>query len=246
MVQQWYSIGRIAVLVTAALLFSSGTSQAGGHGGGGGPGGGAGGHGWSGSGGGYHGGEGGYYHGGYYHGFYGFGLGVGLGYGLGFPWYYGDYNNGGNYPGYYDNGYDYPPPASSLGAYPDTGASAIAANQYSYQNPSVGTVPDSARRPDENAIYVRVQVPPNAEVWFEGQKTTQNGPVRFFQSPPLAPGREYVYHLRARWSQNGHEVNLLREVKVYAGDKFSIDFTKMLSAPMEKAPPPAPKEKPGG
>jgi hypothetical protein len=82
---------------------------------------------------------------------------------LGFPLYYGDYYRGGNYPGYYDKGNDYPPPAYSLGPYPDTRASAIAADQYSYPNPSVGTVPGSARLPDENAIYrLHLKVPPPA------------------------------------------------------------------------------------
>jgi uncharacterized protein (TIGR03000 family) len=89
----------------------------------------------------------------------------------------------------------------------------------------------------EDAVYVRVQVPPDAEVWFEGQETTQKGPVRFFESPSLAPGRQYVYHIRARWNENGHEVDQTREAPVYAGDKFSIDFTKMKN---ETPPKPRP------
>jgi len=83
-----------------------------------------------------------------------------------------------------------------------------------------------------------VQVPAVAEVGFEDQKTTQKGPVRFFESPPVAPGRKYVYHIRARWMDNGREVDQTREVNVYAGDKFSIDFTK---TQREMVPPPKPK-----
>jgi uncharacterized protein (TIGR03000 family) len=107
------------------------------------------------------------------------------------------------------------------------------ANLYSY--PSVPTVPDTYAVPNENAVYIRVQVPPDAEVWVEGQKTTEKGPVRFFESPPLTPGRKYVYHIKARWTEDGREVEQTREVPVYAGDKFSINFTKG-----EKVPPPKP------
>ena len=71
----------------------------------------------------------------------------------------------------------------------------------------------------------------------KGQKTSQAGPVRFFESPPVAPGREYVYHIRARWNQNGHEVQQVRDVNVYAGDKFSVDFTKMERLPLPKPKP---------
>ena len=261
MVRQCYSIGRVVALLTAALLFSSGTSLAAGHGGGGHGGGGhgggghgGGGHGGGGHGGGGHGGgggfhnggfhnggfhNGGFHHHGFYPGFYGFGLGLGLGYGLGYPWYYGNYYTGGYYsPAYYDNGYDYAPPAYSPNYYPYAGAPATAATPYSY--PSVAPVPDSSAVPNENAIYVRVQVPPDADVWFDGQKTSQKGPVRFFESPPVDPGRQYVYHIRARWNQDGSVVDQTREANVWAGDKFSIDFSKMGGRP-EKAPPPRPK-----
>ena len=76
-------------------------------------------------------------------------------------------------------------------------------------------------------MYIRVQVPPDAEVWFEGEKATQQGAVRFFESPSLTPGRKFVYHIKARWMEDGRPVEQSREVSVFAGDKFSIDFTKM-------------------
>jgi len=256
MMRQWCSIARVAALATAALLFAAGPSlaQHGGHGGGHAGGGHAGGghaggfsHGGVGgsfSHGGYsHGGvHDGFHHGGFDHrGFYGFGLGLGLGY----PWYWGGY---GYYPGYYDSWYygDYGAPAYAPGYYDYSAAPDSYANAYSYpavqvppQNPSLATAPQNFTPPNENAVYVRVKVPPDAEVWFEGEKTTQTGPVRFFESPSLTPGRKYVYHIKARWTENGRQVEQTRDVPVYAGDKFSVDFTKMEQNPPAKPNPPA-------
>jgi uncharacterized protein (TIGR03000 family) len=262
MMRQWCSIARVGALTTAALLFAAGPSLAqhgggghggGGHGGGGHGGGGhaSGGHGSGGHGGSFsHGGAGGFHHGGsgfhnggYYHnrGFYGFGIG------LGYPWYGGyGYGGYGYYPGYYDSWYygDYAPRAyypgySNYAATPDSYA-----DTYSYppaaiapQNPSLATVPQTLPPPNENAIYIRVQVPRDAEVWFEDQLTTQKGPVRFFESPSLTPGRKYVYHIKARWTENGKVIEKSRDYEVYAGDKFSTDFTKMTdNAPAKPSP----------
>jgi uncharacterized protein (TIGR03000 family) len=186
-------------------------------------------------GGGYH--NGGYHNGGYYHNghhhdnfFFGFGFGypwfypgyyAGYGYG---PYYGGGYYYGDNAPGYYD----YAPSYASTYSYPTAA-----------QTPALTTAPQTLPQVNENAIYIRVQVPADAEVWFEGQKTTQTGPVRFFESPSLTPGRKYVYHIKARWTENGKVVEREREFPVYAGDKFSTDFTKLNEGVPPRPPAPA-------
>jgi uncharacterized protein (TIGR03000 family) len=110
-----------------------------------------------------------------------------------------------------------------------------------YSSPA--TPPVGAPAPlDDNAVYIRVQVPADAEVWVEGQKMTQTGPVRFFESPPVTPGIEYVYHIRAHWKEGGQEIDEVRQATVYAGSKVGIDFTKRRR---EKVPPPPPKPKEG-
>jgi uncharacterized protein (TIGR03000 family) len=160
--------------------------------------------------------------------FYGFGLGLGLGYG--YPWYYGDY-----YPGYYGAAdYGYSPAVTyspGYSEYPDV----LSASSYS--QPSVVTVPDIYGPPSDNAVYLEVRVPPDAELWFEGQKCTQTGPIRYFESPPLTLGQNYVYHVRVRWIENGREVERTQEVTVSAGKRLSIDFTKLK---FERLPEPRP------
>jgi uncharacterized protein (TIGR03000 family) len=81
-------------------------------------------------------------------------------------------------------------------------------------------VPEAATRP----AVICVAVPPEAEVWFEGNKTVQAGRERTFQSPPLAAGSSYVYTVRARWKQDGKEVDQVQAVGVQAGQTARVSF----------------------
>ena len=231
-------------LALAALAFAAGPSWARGHGSGGGSshasGGGArassGAH-WSGGGGGHwSGGRG-------YEGRHeGFGRGFGY-YGFGYPFY------GFGYPGYY--GYGYPWyggygsfywPRRYLWSDFDSGY----APDYYYSSPGYGYVPDSSYAPpasdyysssqataqpgatqprlDDNAVLIGVRVPASAEIWFDGDKTTQTGTFRQFISPPLETRQKYTYEIKARWMANGKEVVRVRNVNVYAGDRLMVNM----------------------
>jgi uncharacterized protein (TIGR03000 family) len=79
---------------------------------------------------------------------------------------------------------------------------------------------------------IRVGVPPQARVYFEGELTSATGPERLFESPPLERGRNYRYDIRAVWSDNqGHEVVQERTVLVRAGDQLTIDFLSPAPGP---------------
>jgi uncharacterized protein (TIGR03000 family) len=54
--------------------------------------------------------------------------------------------------------------------------------------------------------------------------TTQSGARRAFVSPPLAPGREYVYDVTAKWQEGGREVVRTRRITVHAGDVINLNF----------------------
>jgi uncharacterized protein (TIGR03000 family) len=75
------------------------------------------------------------------------------------------------------------------------------------------------------AVHFAVTVPADAEVWFDGAKTTQAGPEREFVSPPLRPGHPFSYDVRARWKDGRREVDRTRRVTFYAGDELDLDFT---------------------
>jgi uncharacterized protein (TIGR03000 family) len=233
------SFAKIAVLATAIVLMTYGESEAQRRGGGGGfRGGGAriGGGGFRGGGFGY--GRGGF---GYGRGFYGRGFGYG-GWGGGYYPYYGGYWGGGYYP-YYSGGYypyysggyypyysDYYTPYSSYYTTPSYyyGTAPVTTvtpqgNQFYY--PSDTANPASAT--DSNAALVEVVLPsPTAEVWFGDHKTSQLGAKRHFSTPPLTPGQNYTYQIRASWTVDGQPVTQTRTVSVTTGKTTVVNFTQ--------------------
>jgi uncharacterized protein (TIGR03000 family) len=150
-------------------------------------------------------------------GLFGYG-GLGYGYG-GYGYGYGDY---GGYPSY---GSDY---SYSSPAYPAPG----------YGMPGPGG--DLEMPPPDNAVHLQFFVPENAEVYFDGVKTTQTGKVREFTSPALSPGNRYTYRISVRYTgPDGKQVNDTRDIFVRPNDWFSIDFNR--PAPSDQPPdmPPA-------
>ncbi len=172
---------------------------------------------------------------------------VGFYYGSGSPYYYGAYPgySGWNRPYYgstwYPSNYgwssawqsqnwsgpsytsDWSSPSYSGYSYPSRTAGSYYSsdmNTGSYYGTPQGEMP---RAPERNVVF-DVRVPPNAEIWFEGAKTQQTGMFREFLSPPLERGQDFTYHVRARWNENGKEVDKTRELRVRAGDHMMIDF----------------------
>jgi uncharacterized protein (TIGR03000 family) len=198
------------------------------------------GHGWGGYGRGWGGygygrgwGYGGYGRGWGYGGYWPYYSGLGLGAYRAWPAYDGGYSSYYYSPSYYDyvpsysyglSTYPYDSSYDGLD-YPDAG--------YTYDQPAPttayqGPYPESANEPspvDSNAAVVRVRVPADATLWFENERTRQTGPAREFVTPPLTPGNEYTYHIRAQWMQNGHPVESGRDVLIRAGDRLTIDMT---------------------
>jgi uncharacterized protein (TIGR03000 family) len=83
-----------------------------------------------------------------------------------------------------------------------------------------------AERPQRRRAHVTVRVPTaDAEVWFDDHRTQQTGTERTFESPPLEPG-EYSYQIRAKWRQNGKDVDLTRTVDVQPGQRVIVDFNR--------------------
>jgi uncharacterized protein (TIGR03000 family) len=174
-------------------------------------------------------------------GFGGVGVFVGPGYRWGYPYGYGYGGGYGGYGGGY--GYGYYPAASAV-----YGADYYAAPAYppSVPTPSLNDIPPGnlprpgggSPQPDLTA-HVSVRVPGDAEIWFGESKTSQTGAQREFVSPPLAPGKEYTYEIRARWIQDGKEVVQTRRVDVGAGSYATLDFTKPAAEAVE---PPKPKQ----
>ena len=78
----------------------------------------------------------------------------------------------------------------------------------------------------DNTAKVEVRVPADAEIWFEGQRTSQSGTKRMYSSPALESGQDYIYEIHARWNADGKEVDQTRKVTVHAGDHVLVDFVR--------------------
>jgi uncharacterized protein (TIGR03000 family) len=219
--------------VVAAVLLAAGPAWARPHGGGGHGGGGHGGgfHGGGFHGGGFHGGgfHGGGFHGGGFHGggFHNGGFrGSGFRHGGYYPGYYGYYPSYGysapySYYPSYDPGYGSAPDPGYLD--PDGGVPPSYSGGYQALAPLSTASSDTAAAQADPTAHLIVRVPANAEIWFDGSTTTSKGAVRWFQSPPLTPGR-FTYEVRARWTENGHDVTQTQKVSVSPGAYATVDF----------------------
>jgi uncharacterized protein (TIGR03000 family) len=145
------------------------------------------------------------FYGGYYPYGYGFGGYGGLGYGTGFYGYdtspaYGYSGDAANYVGYSSSGVS------------------------DYDSPSAFAAISPAPEMPDAAVVLNVRVPANAEIWVNGLKMHLTGASHEFVSPPLTPGKVGTYDLRARWEEDGQQVERTRRVTVRAGDRLSINF----------------------
>jgi uncharacterized protein (TIGR03000 family) len=195
----WFSRAAIGAAIALLATGQPVLAQRGGGGGGAGHGGGWGGGGWGGGGWGHSG-----FHRGY-GGFYG-------GYFLDDPFLYGPYYYGG-LP------YYYPPPPPPVQPAPYFPVAPI--------NPSVDAGPEKigAPRPLTDTIAtIEVHVAPDAEIWFDGNKTQQRGSERLFKTPPLTPGRTFTYQVRATWTVDGTPITRTQTVQAEAGKRSVVNF----------------------
>jgi uncharacterized protein (TIGR03000 family) len=176
------------------------------------------------------------YRGGFYH--YGnhYGYSHAYGYSRSYPHY-------GSYP--YRGFYSYSP---YYGAYGYRGlAPGYASGYYAPGGYAPPTFPDDTTPEWEDPppsvsdtrAQVTVELPANAQLWFDGTATTSTGLVREFNSPPLEPGSRYSYEVRARWDEKGHTVTQTQKVEVTAGAHVQVTFP---IPPRTAGPSPAPKE----
>jgi uncharacterized protein (TIGR03000 family) len=72
---------------------------------------------------------------------------------------------------------------------------------------------------------ILVKLPADAALWVSGDFTTQTGPLREFNSPPISVGQKSWYVLRARWVEGEKYIDQTRKVPVTGGEISRVDFT---------------------
>jgi uncharacterized protein (TIGR03000 family) len=135
------------------------------------------------------------------------------------------YYGGGRYREYYSygRGYgiaNYPGPLPGPGLPPDYRGPWPGGAYYIEPTPVAVAPPLQA----DKVAQIVVQVPADAEVWIEDRPTKQTGASRWFVSPVLNKGEGYEYRIRARWKEDGKDVDQTQRLAVHAGDNITVSF----------------------
>lgn len=129
-------------------------------------------------------------------------------------------------------GPSYLTPGISLGSGvgSSVGASAFAGQlPFYYHQTPYALLPGAQLTLPRNTATIRLRLPEDAKVWFDGEKTSHKGTERVFHSPPLTPGKNYTYEVRAEWKKDGKPVEDKRTVRVHANADVQVDFTRPAS-----------------
>ncbi len=147
------------------------------------------------------------------------------------PTYYGGINSRMDYA--YDRGYGY---ANMIGfrivpdrwhwftSYPYNGEYYVRSGPPLKPVPAPGTGAVPGLNPVPSVGRFTVEVPGEATVWIEDRQMNQTGPSRQFASPPLEPGKTYIYDIRARWTENGQQIEQRQSISVQAGSSVTVRF----------------------
>jgi uncharacterized protein (TIGR03000 family) len=90
--------------------------------------------------------------------------------------------------------------------------------------PQVARLDPSPPPEGSSRASIEIRVPADADLWFDGYKSSQMGPVRKFSTPPLKAGQNYAYDIRARWTVNGAPAEQTRTVVVQPGERARVEF----------------------
>jgi uncharacterized protein (TIGR03000 family) len=150
-------------------------------------------------------------------------------------------NNRGGYAGYYIGGY---PTMSGrgdaggyyIGGYPAVDALAIPGPGYPRYGPGFKGYatrfypgypdPYPTSKDVSTVALVDVYLPRDAELWFDGKRTSQIGDYRTFVTPALTAGKAYSYQVRARWLEDGRAREHSQEIVVRPGERMTVRFGK--------------------
>jgi uncharacterized protein (TIGR03000 family) len=88
-----------------------------------------------------------------------------------------------------------------------------------------GTVAALAQGPASAMIVV--EVPADALLYFDGQPTKSTGMMRSFVTPPLAPGKDHAYQLKATVMRDGQVRTQMRAITVRAGQTTRVAFNAL-------------------
>ncbi len=89
---------------------------------------------------------------------------------------------------------------------------------------SAGVVQQGSVRPATATVIVNVH--PTARLTVDGEATRSTSAVRTFETPELAPGKTFVYTMKAEFQLDGKPVSVTKNIKVEAGRTIRVDLSK--------------------
>jgi uncharacterized protein (TIGR03000 family) len=92
---------------------------------------------------------------------------------------------------------------------------------------AVAAWPGHVAGQDPRSTYVVVTVPADAKRYFDGVPTYQTGTTRTFYTPPLNPGKDYAYELKAELECDGRMFTQTKRILVRAGETTCVDFSTL-------------------
>lgn len=129
-------------------------------------------------------------------------------------------------------------PSSTLG---EMGGGVVMFNELCLAFLTVGMSQTPGGTGNETA-RVTVHLPAAARLYVDGILCPLTSDTRAFDTPPLRPGRDYAYILKAELVRDGQTVTNSKRVLVRSGETSSVDFGDMRSpdAEVSAAIPPSP------
>jgi uncharacterized protein (TIGR03000 family) len=90
---------------------------------------------------------------------------------------------------------------------------------------TITLLPHKPEGVDANIGVLMAHLPEDARIWFNDRPTKSTGMVRYFETPPLEPGKSYYYTARFVWHENGRWVSKTERVPTGAGQMHCIYLT---------------------
>ena len=91
--------------------------------------------------------------------------------------------------------------------------------------PSAFQSPNRPPLPESAPAFLQVEIPDDdGLLYIEGELIHTKGTVRWYQSPPLPPGRDCTLHLRAAFQSGDHLLIEDKEVSLQAGANTAVKF----------------------
>jgi uncharacterized protein (TIGR03000 family) len=89
---------------------------------------------------------------------------------------------------------------------------------------------EAPREPLERAT-IRVDLPEDARLTFDGESTVSTGSQRVFVSPPLNRGRDFSYTLRSELRRGDKTTSVSKKITVRAGQETRVDLRSGYATP---------------